>query len=77
MSGRGFGRARSDDQENKIRRWVMKGRGPTISTKAEKDSKFVGGSADLPTLDFGGALKDNRPIEFLQLKGEYVALHYP
>ena len=76
MSGRGFGRARSDDQQNKFRRWVMKGRGPNISTKAEKDSKLVGGSADLPTLDFGGALKDNRPIEFLQLMGEYVALHY-
>jgi hypothetical protein len=27
-------------------------------------------------LDFGGAPKDNKPIEFLQLMGEYVALHY-
>ena len=76
MSRRGFGRVRSDDQKKKNRRWVIKGRGPNISTKVEKDSKFVGGSADLPTLDFRGAMKDDRPIEFLQLMGEYVALNY-
>jgi hypothetical protein len=37
---------------------------------------FEGGGADLPILDFGGAPEDNKLIEFLQLMGEYVALHY-
>ena len=75
MSGRGFGRGQSDDQKSRAR-LGGRGRGSTVLPKADKGGKFVGCSADLPTLDFGGAVKDNKPIEFLQLLGEYVALHY-
>ena len=75
MSGRGFVRGSNNGLRNQGR-YTGRGRGSTITPKVDKDSKFEGGGADLPILDFGGAPKDNKPIEFLQLMGEYVALHY-
>jgi hypothetical protein len=75
MSGRGFVRGSNNGLRNQGR-YTGKGRGSTITPKVDRDSKFEGGGADLPFLDFGGAPKDNKRIEFLQLMGEYVALHY-
>ena len=38
--------------------------------------KFKGSNPDLPCLNYGAALKENRPIEFLQLFGEHCAINY-
>ena len=75
MSGRGFVRGSNNGLRNRGR-YTGRGRGSTITPKVVKDSKFERGGAGLPILDFGGAPKDNKLIEFLQLMGEYVALHY-
>jgi hypothetical protein len=37
---------------------------------------FKGSDPTLPTLNYGAGLKENRPIEFLQLFGEYCAINY-
>ena len=40
------------------------------------EAKFKGGNPDLPCLNYGASLKENRPIEFLQLIGEHCAITY-
>ena len=78
MSGRG----QSDDQRGR-RRWRGRGRGgggrgspPPAREAYKSETKFKGGNPDLPTLNYGAAVKENRPIEFLQLFGEYCAINY-
>ena len=58
--GRGFGRGRSNQE----------------TPPREKEFKFKGSNQDLPTLNFGAPLRENKPIEFLQTMGEYVAIKY-
>ena len=73
MSGRGFDR---DPRGRK--RWGGRGRGsPPPAREAQKtEAKFKGGNPDLPCLNYGASLKENRPIEFLQLIGEHCAITY-
>ena len=51
MSGRGFIRGSNNGLRNRGR-YTGRGRGYTITAKVDKDSKFEGGRADLPILDF-------------------------
>ena len=58
--------------------WVGRGRGtaPPASDALKSEIKFKGRNDDLPYLNYGAAPKENRPIEFLQLVGEYCAVNY-
>ena len=44
--------------------------------KADREQKFKGQNSELPCLNFGAPARDNRPIEFLKLIGEHVAVNY-
>ena len=50
--------------------------GPEAPARAEKETKFRGSNPELPSLNFGAPLKENRPIEFLQMMGEHAAIQY-
>ena len=75
MSGRGI-----DKDPRGRRKWGGKGRrrgSPPPAHEAHKsEPKFTGGNPDIPTLNYGAAPKENRPIEFLQLFGEHCAINY-
>ena len=73
MSGRGQER----DPRGR-RKWVGRGRGtaPPASDALKSETKFKGSNPDLPYLNYGAAPKENRPIEFLQLIGEYCAVNF-
>ena len=75
MSGRGI-----DKDQRGRRKWGGRGRGrgsPPPAHEAHKsEPKFKGSNPDLPTLNYGAAPKENRPIEFLQLFGEHCAINY-
>ena len=78
MSGRGL-----DNDPRGRRRWAGRGRGgrgrgsPPPAREAHKtEAKFKGSEPDLPSLNYGAAAKENRPIEFLQLFGEHCAINY-
>lgn len=73
ISGRGYER----DPRGR-RKWVGSGRGtaPPASDALKSEIKFKGRNDDLPYLNYGAAPKENRPIEFLQLVGEYCAVNY-
>ena len=73
MSGRGQER----DPRGR-RKWVGRGRGSTqpASEALKSETKFKGVNPDLPYLNYGAAHKENRPIEFLQLFGEYCAINF-
>ena len=49
---------------------------PEAPGKADRELKFKGSNQELPSLNFGAPLKDNKPIEFLQTMGEHAAIHY-
>ena len=40
------------------------------------EAKFKGSKSELPSLNYGAAFKENRPIEFLQLFGEHCAINF-
>ena len=42
----------------------------------KSETRFTGANLDLPSLNYGAAQKENRPIEFLQLFGKYCAVKY-
>jgi hypothetical protein len=42
----------------------------------DREPKFKGANPYLPTLNFGASAKENKPIEFLQLMGEYMSIHF-
>jgi hypothetical protein len=78
MSGRG-----QDNDTRGRRRWAGRGKGgrgrgspPPAREAPAKETKFKGSDPTLPTLNYGAGLKENRPIEFLQLFGEYCAINY-
>ena len=78
MSGRG-----QDNDPRGRRRWAGRGRGgrgrgspPPAREALAREAKFKGSDPTLPTLNYGAGLKENRPIEFLQLFGEYCAINY-
>jgi hypothetical protein len=78
MSGRG-----QDNDTRGRRRWAGRGRGgrgrgspPPAREAPAKETKFKGSDPTLPTLNYGAGLKENRPIEFLQLFGEHCAINY-
>ena len=49
---------------------------PEAQAKAEKEPKFRGSNAELPSLNFGASAKENKPIDFMQTMGEHVAINY-
>jgi hypothetical protein len=69
MSGRGHGRGPRGQRRGE-------GRGrhtpPANHARHDREPKFKGVNPDLPTLNFGASVKENKPIEFLQLMGEYI-----
>jgi hypothetical protein len=71
MSGRGI-----DKDPRGRRRWSGRGRGspPPVREGQKKEAKFKGARPDLPCLNYGATPKENKPIEFLQLFGEYCAI---
>ena len=73
MSGRGHGRGPRGQA-------MGGGRGrqspSTPHPKSDRDQKFRGQNSELPSLNFGASGKENKPIEFLQLMGEHVAINY-
>ena len=73
MSGRGHER----DPRGR-RKWFGRGRGSNLPTSEvlKPETKFKGSSPDLPYLNYGAAHKENGPIEFLQLFGEYCAINF-
>jgi hypothetical protein len=73
MSGRG-----QDNDPRGRRRRAGRGRGspPPAREAPEKEAKFKGSDPTLPILNYGAGPKENRPIEFLQLFGEYCAINY-
>jgi hypothetical protein len=78
MSGRG-----QDNDPRGRRRWSGRGRGgrgrgspPPAREALAREAKFKGNDPTLPTLNYGAGPKENRPIEFLQLFGEYCAINY-
>ena len=71
MSGRGFPRGPRGQGKGSGR-----GRSNQEAPPREKELKFKGSNQDLPTLNFGAPLTENKPIEFLETIGEYVAIHY-
>jgi hypothetical protein len=72
MSGRGHGRGPRGQGRGE-------GRGrhtpPANHARHDREPKFKGVNPDLPTLNFGASAKENKPIEFLQLMGEYMSIH--
>ena len=74
MSGRGIER----DPRGR-RRWAGRGSPPPAREAREAhktEAKFKGANHELPSLNYGASPKENRPIEFLQLMGEYSARTY-
>jgi Reverse transcriptase (RNA-dependent DNA polymerase) len=78
MSGRG-----QENDPRGQRRWAGRGRGgrgrgspPPAREAPAREAKFKGNDPTLPTLNYGAGPKENRPIEFLQLFGEYCAINY-
>jgi Zinc knuckle len=78
MSGRG-----QDNDPRGRRRWTGRGRGgrgrgspPPAREAPAREAKFKGNDPTLPTLNYGAGPKEIRPIEFLQLFGEYCAINY-
>ena len=73
MSGRGQER----DPRGR-RKWVGRGRGtaPPASDALKSETKVKGSNPDLPSLNDEATPKENRPIEFLQLIGEYCATNF-
>ena len=59
--GRGAGRGRSPQE---------------AQAKTEREPKFRGSNSELPSLNFGASMKENKPIDFMQTMGEHVAIHY-
>ena len=58
----------------------VEGRGrhtpPAAHARDDRKPKFQCANPDLPTLNFGASAKENKPIEFLQLMGEYMSIHF-
>ena len=73
MSGRGHGRSPRGQG-----RGAGRGReSPQAATaRQDREPRFRGSNPELPSLNFGASIKDNRPIEFLQIMGEHSAIHY-
>ena len=73
MSGRGI-----EKHPRGLQRRGGRGRGsPPPAREAPKaEAKFKGSSPDLPSLNYGAAFKENRPIEFLRLFGEHCAINF-
>lgn len=74
MSGRGIER----DPRGR-RRWAGRGSPPPAREAREAhktEAKFKGANPELPSLNYGASPKENGPIEFLQLMGEYCARTY-
>ena len=74
MSGRG-------QEMRGHRRWAGRGRGgrgfpPPARDGLKSETRFTGANPELPSLNYGAAQKENRPIEFLQLFGEHCAIKY-
>ena len=70
MSGRGI-----DKDPIGRRRWGGRGSPPPVRDgQKTTEAKFKGANPDLPCLNYGASPKENRPILFLQLFGEYVAI---
>ena len=72
MSGRGYGRGPRGQARGQGRGRMS----PEAPGKADRELKFKGSNQELPSLNFGAPLKDNKPIEFLQTMGEHAAIHY-
>jgi hypothetical protein len=70
MSGRG-----QENDPGGRRRWAGRCRGRGSPPRA-REAKFKKNGPTLPTLNYGAGPKENRPIEFLQLFGEYCAINY-
>ena len=70
MSGRG-----QERDPGGRRKWVGRGRGTAPPASDVLKSETKGSNPDLPYLNYGAAPKENRPIEFLQLIGEYYAIN--
>jgi hypothetical protein len=70
MSGRGHGRLRIQG------RGAGRGRSfpQAAQAKSFEEPQFKGHNPELPTLNFGASARENKPIEFLQLMGEHVAI---
>ena len=75
MSGRGHGRRSRDQGQRGQGRDAHRER-PSPQPKAEREPKFKGNNAELPCLNFGAPARDNKPIEFLKIIGEHVAINY-
>ena len=73
MSGRGLER-----HPRGFQRRGGRGRGSTPPAREalKTETKFKGSNPDLPSLNYGAAFKENRPIEFLQLFGEHCAINF-
>lgn len=72
MSGRGYGRGQRGQARGQGRARTS----PVASARVDREPKFKGSNPELPSLNFGAPLKENRPIEFLQTMGEHAAIHY-
>jgi uncharacterized membrane protein YgcG len=73
MSGRGI-----EKDPRGRRRWGGRDRGTPQPAKEppRTEAKFKGSNPDLPSLNYGASVRENRPIEFMQLIGEYCAINY-
>ena len=72
MSGRGHGRGPRGQG-----RGAGRGRqSPQANARQDREPSFRGSNPELPSLNFGASIKDNKPIEFLQTMGEHSAIHY-
>ena len=72
MSGRGHGRGPRGQG-----RGAGRGRqSPQANAGQDREPRFRGSNPELPSLNFGASIKDNKPIEFLQTMGEHSAIHY-
>ena len=73
MSGRGI-----EKHPRGLRMRGGRGRGsPPPAREAPKaEAKLKGSSPDLPSLNYGAAFNENRPIEFLRLFGEHCAINF-
>ena len=76
MQGRGHGSDPSGRAPHGRGRFQGRGRGNQTPSNRPYEAKFKGANPDLPALSYGGAAKDNRPIEFLRLIGEHCAMYY-
>ena len=72
-----FGRGHSRGQRGQGR---GAGRGrqspPSTNTRVDRDPRFRGSNPDLSSFNYGASGKENKPIEFLQTRGEQVAINY-